>query len=87
MILAFPRNFSSRWDSLRHGAKEAATDTLCSRKSYAVEFTKAIADGRVDASILTAAQVRQLNAFNDESITAIVDKHWGVINETPEAFC
>lgn len=80
-----PKELLKRWNSLRHGAKEAATDTLCSRKSYAVEFTKAIADGRVDSSILTAVQVRQLNTFNDESITEIVDEHWGIINETPEA--
>lgn len=80
-----PKELLKRWNNLRHGARETATDTLCSRKSYAVEFTKAIADGRVDPGILTAAQVRQLNAFNDDSITAIVDKHWGVINETPEA--
>lgn len=80
-----PKELIKRWNSLRHGAKEAAADTLCSRKSYAVEFTKAIADGRVDSSVLTAVQVRQLNAFNDEAITAVVDEHWGVINETPEA--
>ena len=80
-----PTELLKRWNSLRHGAKEAAADTLCSRKSYAVEFTKAIADGRVDSGVLTATQVRQLNAFGDESITAVVNKHWGVINETPEA--
>lgn len=80
-----PLELLKRWNSLRHGAKEAATDTLCSRKSYAVEFTKAIADGRVDSGVLTATQVRQLNSFGDESITAVVNKHWGVINETPEA--
>ena len=80
-----PKELLKRWNSLRHGAQEAAADTLCSRKSYAVEFTKAIADGRVDSGVLTATQVRQLNSFGDVSIMAIVNKHWGVINETPEA--
>lgn len=80
-----PKELLKRWNNLRHGAQEAAADTLCSRKSYAVEFTKAIADGRVDSGMLTATQVRQLHSFGDESITAVVNKHWGVINETPEA--
>ncbi|MEZ6059746.1 MAG: c-type cytochrome [Planctomycetaceae bacterium] len=80
-----PDELLKRWDNLRHGAQEAATDTLVSRRSYAAEFSKAIDDGRVDASVLTAAQVRQLLAFNDPEITHVVEQHWGVINDSSEA--
>ena len=80
-----PTELLKRWDSLRHGAKEAATDTLCSRRSYAVALARALKDGRVSGDQLTATHVRQLLSFNVQSITKTVEEKWGVINATPEA--
>lgn len=80
-----PKELLKRWDSLRHGAKEAATDTLCSRRSYAVHLARALKDGRVSADQLTASHVRQLLSFNVHAISKTVEEKWGVINATPEA--
>lgn len=80
-----PKELLKRWKDLRHGGKEAAIDTLCSRKSYGLAFAKAIADGRVDVDNLTAVHVRQLLAFDEPEITTIVETHWGIINESSEA--
>ncbi|MFY9254631.1 MAG: PVC-type heme-binding CxxCH protein [Fuerstiella sp.] len=77
-----PAELLKRWDSLRHGAKEAAMDTMISRKSYAIELMKALNDGRVSGNELAAVQVRQLLAFNDADIKRIVEAKWGVINES-----
>ncbi len=74
-----------QWDNLRYGAREAATDTWCSRKSYAIQLTKALDEGRVAATDLTAAQVRPLLAFNEPAVTQIINAKWSVINESSEA--
>ena len=80
-----PTELLHQWNNLRHGAREAATDTLCSRKSYAMKLTKAIDEGQVAATDLTAAQVRQLLAFNEPAVTQVINAKWGVINESSEA--
>lgn len=74
-----------RWDSLRHGAKEAATDTLVSRKSYAFALAEALQAGTVSANHLTATHVRRLLNFNDPVITRTVEDKWGVVNDSSEA--
>lgn len=80
-----PEELLKRWDSLRHGSREAATDTLCSRRSYALALAAALDEGHVDSQQLTASHIRQLMAFNDPRITEIVQAKWGVINESSEA--
>lgn len=80
-----PTELLSRWKNLRHGSREAATDTLCSRKSYAVELAKALGDGRIQSHDLTATHVRKLLAFDDPIVTKIVEDKWGVINDSPQA--
>lgn len=74
-----------RWERLRHGSREAATDTLCSHRSYALDFVRAIVDGRIDATLLTASQVRQLLSFGDSEIKEVLESHWGTLNESPES--
>ncbi|MEZ6042221.1 MAG: c-type cytochrome [Planctomycetaceae bacterium] len=73
------------WKNLRHGAREAAMDTLCSRKSYALRLGQALTRGEVSSEDLTAAHVRQLNTFQDDALAAILAEKWGVINESSEA--
>lgn len=80
-----PAELLKRWDYLRHGAQEAAADTLVSRRSYAVELATALNDGTVTAQQLTATQVRQLISFNDPKITAAVEDKWGIINDSSAA--
>ncbi len=80
-----PKELLKRWNSLRHGSRDAATDTMVSRRSYAVALTGAIDDGRVDAADLTATHVRQLLSFDEPTITRIIEARWGVINDSSEA--
>lgn len=80
-----PAELLKRWDNLRHGAQEAAADTLVSRRSYAVELAAALNEGTVTAQQLTATQVRQLISFDDPKITAAVEDKWGIINDSSAA--
>ncbi|MCR9202062.1 MAG: c-type cytochrome [Planctomycetaceae bacterium] len=77
-----PQELIKRWNSLRHGAQEAAADTLCSRLAYAQQLAAAIETGKVDAGQLSASQVRQLLSFDDPEIQSIVEREWGVIGQT-----
>jgi cytochrome c553 len=80
----FPENYSLERNKL-NGSREAATDTLCSRKSYAIELVKALDAGDVASSDLTASHVRQLLAFADDSIKHTIENKWGVINDSSAA--
>lgn len=80
-----PVEILKRWNSLRHGAREAAIDTMCSRLSYARQLSIAIDKDPGKADDLTAAHVRQLLTFGDSGIGETIERHWGVINQTDEA--
>jgi putative membrane-bound dehydrogenase-like protein len=75
----------SRMRGFKDGNRGLAIDTMAGREPYALELIKAIEEGRFDAHELTAAQVRQLLAFGNEHIRAIIEAKWGVVQETPEA--
>jgi len=78
-----PKELLRRWTHLRHGSRDAAIDTLCSRATWAGPLMTAIEEGRVDAGDLSAAQVRQLLAFDSVSIRKTLETHWGTLRETP----
>lgn len=80
-----PKELLKHRNNLRQGSREAATDTLCSRKSYAIELVKALDAGDVASSDLTASHVRQLLAFGDDSIKHTIESKWGVINDSSAA--
>ena len=80
-----PAELLKRWDNLRHGSRAAATDTMVSRRSYAVALAGAIDDGRVNSADLTATHVRQLLSFNEPAITRIIEAQWGIINDSSAA--
>lgn len=74
-----------RMGGFKDGNRGLAIDTMASRESYALDLTKAIEDGRIDARELTAPQVRQMTAFGNDQIKKVLEAKWGVIQETPEA--
>ena len=74
-----------RWNGLDYGGREAAIDTLASRRSWARKLAKAIDDLRVDASEMSAAQVRQLLALGDPEIRSVIETHWGILRSSPAA--
>lgn len=56
--------------------------TLTSRPTFAHRLIAAIEKGRIPRDHLTAYQVRQLNAFGDDDLTAKIKSAWGEINES-----
>lgn len=80
-----PKELLKRWQHLRHGSREAAIDTLCSRRAYAQAFVGAVGDGRVDPHDISASQVRQLLAFGDASIDEVIESRWGTVNQSSKA--
>lgn len=75
----------SQFNNLRDGNRGLAIDTLTSRISYALPLAEAIENGSVDASEVSASQVRQLLALGDERIAKVLESKWGVVHDTPEA--
>jgi putative membrane-bound dehydrogenase-like protein len=74
-----------RLPGFKDGNRGLAIDTLSSRKAWADRLIAAISADRIPARELTAAQVRQLLAFNDPQIREVLEARWGVVQETPEA--
>lgn len=76
---------AQRLPGFKDGNRGLAIDTLSSRKAWADRLIAAITADRIPARELTAAQVRQLLAFNDPQIREVLEARWGVVQETPEA--
>jgi putative heme-binding domain-containing protein len=57
---------------------------LLSRKEGARALLEYIDGGRMSASEVSQAEVRSVAQFNDAGLDALVRKHWGKINATPE---
>ncbi|MFM7037471.1 MAG: PVC-type heme-binding CxxCH protein [Planctomycetaceae bacterium] len=74
-----------RLPGFKDGNRSLAIDTLSSRQAWAEQLIAAIEADRIPARELTAAQVRQLLAFNDPHIREVLEARWGVVQETPEA--
>ncbi len=75
----------SRINGFRYGNRGLAIDTLSSRRKWAAELLQSVAAGRLAADELSASQVRQLLAFDDDGFRSIIEQHWGTIKATPEA--
>ncbi|MEO2035534.1 MAG: PVC-type heme-binding CxxCH protein [Planctomycetaceae bacterium] len=79
-----PTELLRHWNNLRHGSREHAIDTLVSRRSYAREFVRAISDGRVDPTDISAGQVRQLLALNEPRVVEVLESRWGLLNDSSD---
>ncbi|MEY2724168.1 MAG: hypothetical protein RLZZ458_35, partial [Planctomycetota bacterium] len=79
------REIVSRLPGFKDGNRSLAIDTLASRKPWAEQLIASIEAGRIPARELSAAQVRQLLAFNDPAIRKVLEERWGIVQETPEA--
>ncbi len=75
----------NRFEGLKDGNRSLAIDTLASRESYALALVDALEAGKVAASELAAAQVRQLLAIGNERIQKVIEAKWGIVQDTPEA--
>lgn len=58
--------------------------TLLSRKTGALTLLEHVDAGRMLATEISQAEIRPLAQFDDKRLDALVRKHWGKINSTPE---
>ena len=75
----------SHYSGLSVEEKKLALVTLASRRESALVLVAALESGDIPAGDLRAELVRQLRAFNIDSVNGVLDRVWGVIAETPEA--
>lgn len=64
--------------------QRTSIDTLASRPAYVRILLKAMEEGRVQRSELTAAHARQIRSFGDEALSKQLAAVWGDIRGTPE---
>ena len=68
--------------ALDPAGRTLAIDTLCSRPAYARDLLGAIQRGVLPADAITASHARQIAAFNDEALTAELERLWGTARPT-----
>ena len=77
-----PKLVLKQYRRLSNEGRQNAVDTLCGRKKWAGELLAAIEGGKVDASAITAWHARQIQSFEDDSLTNQLTKVWGKVRET-----
>jgi putative membrane-bound dehydrogenase-like protein len=70
------------WDHLRPEEHADGVATLASRPAYAKALLKAVADGKIERTDLTAFHARQIHNFNDGQLNEQLAKVWGEIRTT-----
>jgi putative heme-binding domain-containing protein len=73
-----------RYATLPPSACAVAIDTLTSRPASARELLKAVGDGEIEASMISAYHARQILSFNDESLNRELQRLWGAVRKTTE---
>ena len=73
-----------QYDRLPIQGKRNAIDTLCVRKSWAMELLGAVKRGVVSPESVTAWHARQIQLFGDEALTEQLTSVWGKVRETDQ---
>ncbi len=75
-------NFSKLPSSLRG----PALSLLCGRKAWAMSLLEDVEQGRIAEKDISSDYLRQISLHNDKALNALVEKHWGKVEqETPAA--
>ena len=74
-----------RLPNFKDGNRELAIDALTGRLASAQKLIEAIEQERVSARELSAIQVRQLLAFGDQRIRAMIEQRWGIVQDSSQA--
>ncbi len=77
-----PQRLVAMYPELTPAQRRMVLATLCSRREYARELLRALAQGRIPTRDLTADLVRQLQFLNDEEITRQLRQVWGEVRNT-----
>jgi putative heme-binding domain-containing protein len=65
--------------------RSAALETLAARPAWALAALRAVEDGRVPRAEVSAAAARQMRSHGDAEIDALLDRVWGLVNDSDEA--
>ncbi|QDT46026.1 hypothetical protein Pan258_00430 [Symmachiella dynata] len=79
-----PQLILERYARLEPSAREVAIATLASRPASARALLKAIADGQIEASAISAFHARQIRSFKDPALNEELTKQWGALRDTSE---
>ena len=74
-----------RYRNFRAPYRPQIMSILVSRKSFAEQMLKAIRDGKIPRTDLSAFQVRQLHSMGDSDLSEMVADVWGEVRETSQA--
>jgi putative heme-binding domain-containing protein len=67
------------YGNLNDDARSVAQTLLVSRKAWALALAAAVDAGQIDAKTIPVDVARQLTVHRDETLAALVAKHWGSI--------
>jgi putative heme-binding domain-containing protein len=79
-----PHLILGRYGRLEPSAREVAIATLAARPASARQLLKAIADGRIEPSAISAFHARQIRSFKNQSLDNELTKLWGALRDTSE---
>ncbi len=77
-----PRRILANYQFLRHEDRPEAINTLVSRPAYAKALLKAVADGKLPRSDVTAYHARQIRSLGDEGLIKQLSQVWGEVRGT-----
>lgn len=67
------------FDKLEPDLKPRAIELLTQRRAWAKQLLAAVADKRIDATVMNANQAQKVLAFDDKELSAALTKHWGTV--------
>lgn len=79
-----PQLILERYTGLEPSAREVAIATLASRPASARALLKAIADGQIEPSAISAFHARQIRSFKDPALNEELTKQWGALRDSSE---
>ena len=65
-------------------ARQAALQTLASRKAWATELLNGVEAGTIERAEINAFTARQLTSLGDSALTARLTRLWGTVRGTPK---
>jgi putative membrane-bound dehydrogenase-like protein len=71
------------WSRLTGVVRAEALQTLSSRKEWAKKLLQSVAQGTIERTALTDNLILRLQAFQDQELNALIEKHWGRTRPTP----
>ncbi|MBT4223898.1 MAG: hypothetical protein HOD72_05460, partial [Opitutae bacterium] len=67
------------YPNLSESEKAFATNTLASRKNYAIALLRALSGGQLNRKDISVPIARQIQSLGDKDLSALLKKHWGEI--------